>query len=105
MVRGLSGTAGIAISKDGSFLLLTESVAFRVQKYWLKGGLANTTQVLLNLTGAPDRIKRNSEGDFWISLTVQTQGATSVVELQGQKINGNGGILETFTFSPEFNSS
>lgn len=105
LLRGLSGASGVAINKDGSFLLLTEFVAARVQKFWLKGPLANTAQVLLNLSGSPDKIKRNFAGDFWIALTVQSQEPTPTITLQGQKINGNGNILETITFSPEFNST
>ncbi|KAL3512346.1 hypothetical protein ACH5RR_025063 [Cinchona calisaya] len=105
LLRGLSGASGVAINKDGLFLLVTEFVTARVQKYSLKGPLANTAQVLLNLSGSPDKIKRNFVGDFWIALTVQSQEPTPAITLQGQKINGNGHILETLTFSPEFNST
>lgn len=105
LLSGLAGSAGVAISKDGSFLLVTESVTTRVQKYWLKGPLANTAQVLLNLSGVPDKIKRNLGGDFWIALTAQTQEPTPTIVLQGQRISGNGDILETVTFSPQFNTT
>ncbi|XP_027124524.1 protein STRICTOSIDINE SYNTHASE-LIKE 11-like [Coffea arabica] len=105
LLRGLAGAAGVAISQDGSYLLVTEFVKARVSKYWLKGPLAHTSHVIANLSGAPDKIKRNSAGDYWIAVTVQSQKPTPTLQLQGQKINGNGKILETITFSPGFNSS
>nr|XP_027117933.1 protein STRICTOSIDINE SYNTHASE-LIKE 11-like [Coffea arabica] len=105
LLRSLAGPAGVAISRDGSYLLVTEFLNQRVLKYWLKGPLANTTRVLVNLSGSPDKIKRNSRGDYWIGLNVQSQGPNPTTIIQGQRINGKGHILETITFSPDFNAS
>nr|QWX38543.1 strictosidine synthase 2 [Camptotheca acuminata] len=101
LLSGLAGASGVAISVDGSFLLVTEFVKTRIQKYWLKGPKANTAEVLLNLTGSPDKIRRTIRGDFWVAVTVQTP----TFALIGQRINGVGTILETITFSPEFNTT
>lgn len=101
LLSGLAGASGVALSKDRSFLLVTEFVNARVQKYWLNGPKANTCEVLLNLTGSPDKIKRTIFGDFWVAVTVQTPN----LALTGQRIDGFGNVLETLTFSPEFNSS
>ncbi|KAM7483073.1 hypothetical protein LguiB_007656 [Lonicera macranthoides] len=101
LLSGLAGASGVALSKDRSFLLVTEFVNARVQKYWLNGPKANTSEILLNLTGSPDKIKRTILGDFWVAVTVQTPS----LALNGQRIDGFGNVLETLTFSPEFNSS
>nr|XP_027122058.1 protein STRICTOSIDINE SYNTHASE-LIKE 11-like [Coffea arabica] len=102
LLRGLSGAAGVAISEDGSYLLVTQFVIGQVSKYWLKGPLANTAEVLVNMTGMPDKIKRNTKGEYWIAVTVTSKNST---QLQGQRIDGDGNSLETLTFSPDFDSS
>ncbi|KAA8541128.1 hypothetical protein F0562_025126 [Nyssa sinensis] len=101
LLSGLAGASGVAVSKDSSFLLVTEFVRTRIQKYWLKGPKANTAEVLLNLTGSPDKIRRTIRGDFRVAITVQTP----TFALVGQRINGEGTILETLTFSPQFNTT
>lgn len=92
----------MAVSEDGSYLLVSQFVKQQILKYWLKGPLANTAEVLLNTTGRPDKIKRNTKGDYWIALTVTSENST---QLQGQRMDGDGNILETLTFSPDFDSS
>lgn len=97
LLSGISGAAGVAISKDRSFLLVTEFVGSRIQKYWLRGPKANTAEVILHITaGIPDNIRRTESGDFWVALT------SAKGELLGIRINGSGTILETLTFSPQF---
>ncbi|KAA8541118.1 hypothetical protein F0562_025083 [Nyssa sinensis] len=101
LLEGLSGPSGVAASKDSSYLIVVESVSSRIQKYWLKGPKANTAEVLLNLTGSPDKIKRTARGDFWVAVTVQTPTHA----LKGVRINEAGTILETLTFSPKYDTS
>ncbi|KAA8541117.1 hypothetical protein F0562_025084 [Nyssa sinensis] len=101
LLNGLSAPSGVAVSKDSSYLLVVEAVRSRIQKYWLKGSKANTAEVLLNLTGSPDKIKRTARGDFWVAVTVQTP----TLELKGVRITEGGTILETVTFSPKYDTS
>ncbi|XP_027123967.1 protein STRICTOSIDINE SYNTHASE-LIKE 12-like [Coffea arabica] len=105
LLRRLAGPAGVAISKDRSYLLVTENLKSRVWKYWLKGPKANTAHVLLNVSGSPAKIVRNNVGDFWLAMTVKRQVPTPRIKLQGLRINGYGKILETITFNPGFDSS
>ncbi|KAA8541124.1 hypothetical protein F0562_025130 [Nyssa sinensis] len=101
LLRGLAGPFGLAISRDRSYILISEFVRARIQKYWLTGPKANTTEVLLNLTGNPGNIRITIRGDFWVAITVRSP----TLELKGQRINGVGTILETVSFSPEFNAT
>ncbi|KAK2997344.1 hypothetical protein RJ639_013871 [Escallonia herrerae] len=101
LLTGLSGPAGVAISKDGTYLLVSEFVSRRIQKYWLKGPRMNKADVLLTLKGNPDNIKRTTRGDFWVAVTI----STPIPRALGQKITGSGTILKTITFSPRFNST
>ncbi|KAK4359387.1 hypothetical protein RND71_021616 [Anisodus tanguticus] len=54
LLSGLAGPAGVAVSADGSYVLVTELITYRVRKYWLKGEKANSSEVFANLMGYPD---------------------------------------------------
>ena len=52
--------AGVAVSCDGTFLLFTEFISYKVTRYWLKGPKANTLETFLELPGNADNIVRTS---------------------------------------------
>jgi len=60
---------GVALSTDESFVLVNETWMYRIQKYWLKGEKAGTSEVFIeNLPGFPDNVSSNKEGIFWVAL-------------------------------------
>lgn len=60
---------GVAVAADQSFVLVVETGAYRVRRYWLKGSRAGQNDVFIqNLPGFPDGISRGSEGVFWLTL-------------------------------------
>ena len=75
LLRGLGGAGGVAISSNASFVLVTEFISKRIQKFWLSGPKAFTSQVILTLQGRPDNIKRTPVGDnFWVAVSTQNLG-------------------------------
>ena len=69
VMDGLNFANGVATAADSSFVLVNETGTYRVQKYWLKGYKAGTTEVLIdNLPGFPDNIVRGRDGRFWVGL-------------------------------------
>jgi sugar lactone lactonase YvrE len=69
LMTGLNYANGVAISDDGSFLVISETSHYRVLKYWLTGAQAGTTEVLIdNLPGFPDNIKSGMNGRFWVGF-------------------------------------
>lgn len=93
LLSGLSVPGGVAVSEDGSYLLITELIAFRVRKFWLKGPKANSVEVLIKVDGLPDNIKRTSRGDFWVAVN-GVKGLT--LAPMGLKINGiTGDVIES----------
>ncbi|MED6110366.1 hypothetical protein PIB30_042155 [Stylosanthes scabra] len=65
---GLAFPSGVATSNDGSFVLVTEFLGRRIQRFWLKGQRANTSDIFAQLTGSPDNIKRNPKNEFWVAV-------------------------------------
>lgn len=60
---------GVAVSKDGSFLLISETGHYRILKFWLTGEQQGLTEVLLdNLPGFPDNLNSGLQGRFWLGL-------------------------------------
>jgi sugar lactone lactonase YvrE len=69
LMTGLNYANGLAVSDDGSFLLVAETSAYRILKYWLSGEMQGQTEVLLdNLPGFPDNIKTGLNGRFWVGF-------------------------------------
>ncbi len=60
---------GVAVAADQSFVLVVETGAYRVRRYWLTGSKAGQNDVFIqNLPGFPDGISSGSDGIFWLTL-------------------------------------
>lgn len=69
LVEGLHFANGVALARDGSFLLIAETGTYSVLKHWLIGPKAGQTETILqNLPGFPDNINDNPDGTFWLGL-------------------------------------
>lgn len=68
LLRGLSFANGVALSKDRTFLLVAETSACRILRYWLKGPNVGTHDTFAQLPGFPDNVRINSRGEFWVAL-------------------------------------
>ena len=73
---------GVAIGSDGTFVLFNETYMYRVQKYWIKGEKAGTSEIVIdNLPGFPDNISSNGKGIYWIALfTVRNLAVDSTAD-------------------------
>ncbi len=70
LLSGLQFANGVAVSGDGSYLLVNETGAYRITRYWLAGPKRGTGEVFLdNLPGLPDNVTfSRSRGIFWVAL-------------------------------------
>lgn len=69
LLDGLYYANGVALSLDGSFVLVVETTAYRVRRLWLAGPRRGEDEVFIdNLPGFPDGISRDAEGTFWLAL-------------------------------------
>ncbi|KAJ0048665.1 hypothetical protein Pint_16356 [Pistacia integerrima] len=94
LLKGLSGPTGTAVGPDGMFVLVTEFIGKRIQKYWLKGPKANIAEVLITFKGRPDNIKRNRGGDFWVAVN-QEIIIPLVMKPGGIRLDANGTVKES----------
>ena len=67
VLDGMSFANGVALTQDEKHLLIVETGTYSIWKMPLENPKA-TRQILTNLPGFPDNIKRESDGTFWFGL-------------------------------------
>ncbi|KAM7251242.1 hypothetical protein ACFE04_023125 [Oxalis oulophora] len=97
MAWGLAFPNGVALSRDKSFLLVAEGGTQRIIKFQLNQAYP-TPQLFRQLIRAPDNIKRNQEGHFWIALNSGRTFTSTLPNISqdpiGMKLDQNGNILQ-----------
>lgn len=69
LLHNLNFANGVCLSQDESYLLVAETSAYRVRKYWLTGERTGQSDVIIdNLPGFPDNISLGSDGRFWVAM-------------------------------------
>ncbi|GAB4843930.1 hypothetical protein Ancab_013894 [Ancistrocladus abbreviatus] len=68
LLNNLTFPNGVALSQNGQSVLVMESTSCRVLRYWLQTAEAGNVEVLTQLPGFPDNIKRTSKGEFWVGV-------------------------------------
>ena len=60
---------GVALGPDESYVLVNETGAYRISRYWLKGDKTGTHDLFIdNLPGLPDNLTFNGRDRFWVAL-------------------------------------
>ncbi len=71
---------GVVLAPDESFVLVAETGASRVLRYWLKGPKQGTLETFVDaLPGLPDNMSLGSDGLFWLALPTGTDPLLAVV--------------------------
>jgi sugar lactone lactonase YvrE len=69
LLEGLQFANGVVVEPTGAFVLVAETGAYRITRYWLIGERAGTSEAFAqNLPGFPDNISRTPDGRIWVSL-------------------------------------
>jgi len=67
---------GVAVSPDQSFVLVNDTGAYRVRRYWLTGPKQGQSDIFIdNLPGFPDGISSNGRDTFWLALVNRRDAA------------------------------
>src|SRR5712692_11298764 len=76
LLRDLYFANGVAVSPDQSFVLVNDTGAYSVRRYWLAGPKEGQSDVFIdNLPGFPDGISSNGRDIFWLSLVNRRDAA------------------------------
>jgi sugar lactone lactonase YvrE len=60
---------GVALGPGEEYVLVNETLAARIARYWLKGSKAGQSDIFASgLPGYPDNLTHNGRGGFWMAL-------------------------------------
>ena len=68
LLNNLSYPNGVSLSKNGDFILISDTTNCRILKLWLQTSKRGTVEIFTELPGFPDNIKRNPKGEFWVGF-------------------------------------
>ncbi|MCA2207138.1 SMP-30/gluconolactonase/LRE family protein [Nocardia sp. NEAU-G4] len=69
LIDGLQFGNGVVLAPDRSCVLVAETGAYRITRYWLSGPRAGTVDRLVeNLPGSPDNMLLGSDGLVWVGM-------------------------------------
>lgn len=70
LLSGLEFANGVALSGDGTYLVVNETGAYRLRRVWLAGPRRGTTETFVeNLPGLPDNVTWSARRKaFWVAL-------------------------------------
>ncbi|KAF0865983.1 SMP-30/gluconolactonase/LRE family protein [Pseudomonas sp. LD120] len=69
LLENLEFANGVALGPDEAFVLVNETGAYRISRYWLKGDQAGSHDLFIdNLPGLPDNLSFNGRERFWVAL-------------------------------------
>ncbi len=81
VLGGLAFANGVALAADDSCVLVAETALRRVQRYWISGPRAGSTDLFVDdLPAYPDNIARGSDGLIWVTYASPTDPVLSVLQ-------------------------
>ena len=68
---------GVAVSSDRTHVVVAHTVPCQAFRYCLKGPMAGQYELLADLPGYPDNVRRDARGGYWVALNQEkTRGST-----------------------------
>jgi len=69
MLEGLSFANGVAVAPDNSYVLVSETSAGRIRRFWLSGPNAGSDDFFVQgLPGTPDNLFIDDHGLIWVGM-------------------------------------
>jgi len=105
LLTRLSGAAGVAVSADGAFVLVSEQIGQRIQRFWIRGPKSNTAETFITFQGRPNKITRTGLGDFLVAVNVITNQSTQDVLPTVVRINAFGTVVKRVALDRQYNDT
>ncbi|KAL6878438.1 hypothetical protein ACP4OV_012608 [Aristida adscensionis] len=98
---GLPYPNGVAVSNDRTHVVVAHTVPCQAFRYWLKGAKAGQYELLADLPGYPDNVRRDTKGGYWVALNQEKARlnvpTAPVKHLVGVRLNADGVEVEELT--------
>lgn len=66
---GLSYPNGVAVSGDGTHVVVAHTALCELRRYWVRGPRAGTSEAFAELPGYPDNVRADGHGGYWVALS------------------------------------
>ncbi|OEL14886.1 Protein STRICTOSIDINE SYNTHASE-LIKE 10 [Dichanthelium oligosanthes] len=100
---GLPYPNGVAVSRDGAHVVVAHTVPCQAFRYFLRGAKAGQYELLAELPGYPDNVRRDGKGGYWVALNQEKQrldatpATAPVKHLVGVRLDADGVETEELT--------
>ncbi|KAG2593304.1 protein STRICTOSIDINE SYNTHASE-LIKE 10-like [Panicum virgatum] len=100
---GLPYPNGVAVSPDGAHVVVAHTVPSQVFRYTIRGAGAGRYELLADLPGYPDNVRRDGKGGYWVALNQEKQrldatpATAPVKHLVGVRLDADGVQTEELT--------
>ncbi|CAO2195426.1 unnamed protein product [Urochloa humidicola] len=102
---GLPYPNGVAVSRDGAHVVVAHTVPCQAFRYAIRGAEAGRYELLADLPGYPDNVRRDGKGGYWVALNQEKQrlevspaaAGVPVKHLVGVRLDADGVEIEELT--------
>ena len=100
---GLPYPNGVAVSRDGAQVVVAHTVPCQAFRYFLRGARAGQYELLADLPGYPDNVRRDGKGGYWVALNQEKQrldvtpATAPAKHLVGVRLDNQGVEVEELT--------
>ncbi|RLN15505.1 protein STRICTOSIDINE SYNTHASE-LIKE 10-like [Panicum miliaceum] len=98
---GLPYPNGVAVSADRTHVVVAHTVPAQAFRYWLRGPKAGQYELLADLPGYPDNVRRDARGGYWVALNQEKAridaAAAPAKHLVGVRLRADGMEVEELT--------
>ncbi|KAF8775174.1 hypothetical protein HU200_004572 [Digitaria exilis] len=101
---GLPYPNGVAVSRDGPYVVVAHTVPCQAFRYFLRGAKAGQYELMAELPGYPDNVRRDGKGGYWVALNQEKQrldvtpeAAAAAKHLVGVRLDADGVETEELT--------
>ncbi|KAF8718071.1 hypothetical protein HU200_025548 [Digitaria exilis] len=91
---------GVAISGDGAYVVVAHTVPCQAFRYFVRGDRAGQYELMAELPGYPDNVRRDGKGGYWVALNQEKQrldATPAVKHLVGVRLDADGVETEELT--------
>ncbi|KAL6655925.1 hypothetical protein ACP70R_006751 [Stipagrostis hirtigluma subsp. patula] len=95
---GLSYPNGVAVSADGTHVVVAHTALCELRRYWVRGPRAGQSETFAELPGYPDNVRHDGRGGYWVALTagagVGGGAAGESAPMVAVRVSGDGRVVE-----------
>uniref|UniRef100_A0A0D9XD53 Strictosidine synthase conserved region domain-containing protein n=1 Tax=Leersia perrieri TaxID=77586 RepID=A0A0D9XD53_9ORYZ len=66
---GLPYPNGVAVSEDGTHVVVAHTGLSELRRYWVRGPRAGKSETFVEVPGYPDNVRRDGHGGYWVALS------------------------------------